>query len=108
MAKVSVSAPKNFEAAMAELDLLVARGFDFLKSHLGVSRAKKIATSLLRMRHDCSAVIKCISEKQVQAINIFNQLGSRLDLPPWAPAVAEPTYDEIKHTFALVSDRKRS
>jgi uncharacterized protein len=71
---------------LAELDNLVAAGYDFLKSTRGRPFADQIGIPFWRSRQACESDIDCIRRSQIEAINGYRSAGAPLVLPQWAIA----------------------
>jgi uncharacterized protein len=68
---------------LAELDNLIAAGYDFLKSRRGQPYADQVGIPLWRSRQTCRSDAQCIARRQIEAIEAYQAAGAPISLPDW-------------------------
>ena len=76
-------------ARLAELDRLMAAGYEYVRAHYGLSEASRIGRPLLQARQACGAAQACIAQAQLAAIRQYQVLGAPITAP--GGTVAGPT-----------------
>ena len=66
---------------LADLDILVARGYAYLKSTQGAFAADTVGVPFWKARHACGSDLPCIRQREVQAINAYQANGAPIALP---------------------------
>jgi uncharacterized protein len=92
---------------LAELDNLVASGYEYARAKYGAAEASRIARPLLQSREACGAAMDCIEQSQINAIKMYQSLGASLSLPLTAPPVNPSTPPAQSEADKVRSDYKK-
>ena len=65
---------------LSDLDILVDRGYRYVRTRYGPSKANRIARSFLESRSACDADADCIERNEVDAIHQYQSLGAPISL----------------------------
>jgi uncharacterized protein len=68
---------------LSELDKAVARGFEYVRAANGDLVARQINTPLFRARQACGSDVSCIKEKQIAALNAYQNYGAPVKVSLW-------------------------
>jgi uncharacterized protein len=80
---------------LAELDMIVASGYGFLKARYGRPFADQIGIPTWRSRQACLADADCIRRRQIDAIAAYRAAGAPVSVPPWAFASSSSSNPSI-------------
>ena len=71
---------------LAELDRIIAAGYDYLKTNYGRPSADQIGIPTWRARQACQSDVGCVGQRQVEAIKAYQAAGAPISLPDWLTA----------------------
>jgi uncharacterized protein len=66
---------------LAQLDNVVAAGYEYVVTHYGNAEASRLGRPLLQSRQACGAAAECIEQKQLAAIKEYQDLGAPIVEP---------------------------
>ena len=103
---------------LAELDIVVAAAYAYLKTTRGRAYADQIGIPTWRLRQACQSEASCIRQRQIEAIRAYQAAGAPVSIPVWVgpeqgaapPPAAEPAperppaYSETKSPHPSPSD----
>ena len=69
---------------LAEMDMLAAAGYAFLKATRGGQFADQVGLTYWRLRLACGSDPSCILRRQIEAIKAYQAAGAQISMPEWA------------------------
>jgi hypothetical protein len=68
---------------LSELDKAVAAGYEYVRAANGDLVARQINTPLFQARRACGSDVDCIKEKQIAAVNAYQNRGAPVNISLW-------------------------
>ena len=84
---------------LANLDRMVAAGYQYVRARYGSSEASQIGRSSLQSRRACGTSAACIEQNQLAAIKQYQDLGA-----PVTAAERQPTTGNLSQALCRVKD----
>jgi uncharacterized protein len=68
---------------LSELDKAVAAGYEYVRAANGEQAARQINTPLFQARQACGSEVDCIRERQIAAVNAYQNRGAPVKVSLW-------------------------